>query len=118
VVIRWTPSSPTCPVNNLVAVGIDPGWSTSIGTEYFLRNMIEVGGGSQWSAAAPGTTVTDVNSSLWDAASQMWSLGPRGQDGIAELCRREGIFQNLCYRWSKDFLEAGKKRLDAPASEA
>jgi transposase len=44
--------------------------------------------------------------------------GLRGEDSIAELCRREGIFQNLCYRWSKDFLEAGKKRLAAPASEA
>ena len=30
---------------------------------------------------------------------------------IAELCRREGINSNLYYRWSKDFLEAGKKRL-------
>ena len=30
---------------------------------------------------------------------------------IAELCRREGIVQNLYYRWSKEFLEAGKKRL-------
>src|ERR1043165_7608369 len=38
-------------------------------------------------------------------------LGLRGEDGIAELCRREGIVQNLHYRWSKEFLEAGKKRL-------
>src|SRR5688500_16230620 len=37
--------------------------------------------------------------------------GLRGEDSIAELCRREGISQNLYYRWSKDFLEAGKKRL-------
>src|SRR5437870_5463985 len=37
--------------------------------------------------------------------------GLRGEDSIAELCRREGIVQNLYYRWSKDFLEAGKKRL-------
>ena len=36
--------------------------------------------------------------------------GLRGEDSIAELCRREGIVQNLYYRWSKDFLEAGKKR--------
>jgi len=34
-----------------------------------------------------------------------------GEDSIAELCRREGIVQNLYYRWSKEFLEAGKKRL-------
>ena len=37
--------------------------------------------------------------------------GLRGEDSIAELCRKEGINQNLYYRWSKDFLEAGKKRL-------
>jgi len=35
----------------------------------------------------------------------------RGEDSIAEICRREGISPNLYYRWSKDFLEAGKKRL-------
>src|SRR3989304_2435943 len=34
--------------------------------------------------------------------------GLRGEDSIAALCRREGIVQNLYYRWSKDFLEAGK----------
>ncbi len=37
--------------------------------------------------------------------------GLRGEESIAELCRKEGIAQNLYYRWSKDFLEAGKKRL-------
>ncbi len=37
--------------------------------------------------------------------------GLRGEDSIDELCRKEGIAQNLYYRWSKDFLEAGKKRL-------
>ena len=37
--------------------------------------------------------------------------GLRGEVSIAELCRREGIVSNLYYRWSKDFLEAGKKRL-------
>ncbi len=37
--------------------------------------------------------------------------GLRGEDSIAELCRQEGIHQNLYYRWSRDFLEAGKKRL-------
>jgi transposase len=36
--------------------------------------------------------------------------GLRGEDSVAELCRKEGINQNLYYRWSKDFLEAGKKR--------
>lgn len=37
--------------------------------------------------------------------------GLRGEESIAELCRKEGINPNLYYRWSKDFLEAGKKRL-------
>ena len=37
--------------------------------------------------------------------------GLRGELSVAELCRREGIASNLYYRWSKEFLEAGKKRL-------
>ena len=37
--------------------------------------------------------------------------GLRGEDSIAELCRREGINQTVYYRWSKEFLEAGKQRL-------
>ena len=37
--------------------------------------------------------------------------GLRGEDSIAELCRREGIAESLYYSWSKEFLEAGKKRL-------
>ena len=37
--------------------------------------------------------------------------GLRGEDSVAELRRKEGINQNLYYRWSKEFLEAGKKRL-------
>ena len=37
--------------------------------------------------------------------------GLRGEDSIAELCRHEGINSNVYCRWSKEFLEAGKKRL-------
>jgi transposase len=37
--------------------------------------------------------------------------GLRGEESIAELCRREGIHANLYYKWSKEFLEAGKARL-------
>jgi transposase len=37
--------------------------------------------------------------------------GLRGEETIAELCRREGISPNLYYNWSKEFLEAGKHRL-------
>ena len=42
--------------------------------------------------------------------------GLRGEDSIAELCRREGIAQSLYYSWSKEFLEAGKKRLAGDAA--
>jgi transposase len=37
--------------------------------------------------------------------------GFRGETTIAELCRREGISQAVYYKWSKDFMEAGKRRL-------
>jgi transposase len=37
--------------------------------------------------------------------------GLRGEDSIAELCRREGVNPNMYYKWSKEFLEAGKSRL-------
>ena len=37
--------------------------------------------------------------------------GLRGEEKIAELCRRAGIHQNMYYKWSKEFLEAGKQRL-------
>ena len=37
--------------------------------------------------------------------------GLRGEDSIAELCRREGIAQSFYYTWSKDFMAAGKQRL-------
>lgn len=37
--------------------------------------------------------------------------GLRGEQSVSELCRREGIAANLYYRWSKEFLEAGKKQL-------
>ncbi len=42
--------------------------------------------------------------------------GLRGEDSIAELCRREGFAQSLYYSWSKEFLEAGKKRLAGDTS--
>ena len=37
--------------------------------------------------------------------------GLKGEESITAICRREGIVPNLYYRWSKDFLEAGKRRL-------
>jgi transposase len=44
--------------------------------------------------------------------------GLRGEESIAELCRREGIAESLYYSWSKDFLEAGKKRLAGDTARA
>ena len=44
--------------------------------------------------------------------------GLRGEDRIAELCRREGIAQSLYYVWSKEFLEAGKRRLAGDTARA
>ena len=44
--------------------------------------------------------------------------GLKGEDGISELCRREGIAQSLYYSWSKEFLEAGKKRLAGDTARA
>ena len=38
--------------------------------------------------------------------------GLRGEYSIAELCRREGLAESLYYSWSKEFLEAGKRRLN------
>jgi len=44
--------------------------------------------------------------------------GLKGEDSIAELCRREGIAQSLYYSWSKEVLEAGKKRLAGDTARA
>jgi transposase len=44
--------------------------------------------------------------------------GLRGEHSIAELCRREGIAESLYYTWSKDFLEAGKRRLAGDTARA
>jgi transposase len=44
--------------------------------------------------------------------------GLRGEDSIAELCRREGIAQGVYYAWSKEFLEAGKRRLAGDTARA
>jgi transposase len=44
--------------------------------------------------------------------------GLRGEDSIAELCRREGISQGIYYKWSKDVMEAGKRRLAGDTARA
>ena len=42
---------------------------------------------------------------------RIFLAGLRGEESIAALCRREGIAESLYYKWSKEFLEAGKRRL-------
>ena len=44
--------------------------------------------------------------------------GLRGETTIAELCRQEGIAQSMYYKWSKEFLEAGKQRLAGDTARA
>ncbi len=44
--------------------------------------------------------------------------GLRGEESIAELCRRAGIASSMYYGWSKEFLEAGKKRLAGDTARA
>ncbi len=44
--------------------------------------------------------------------------GLRGEESIAALCRREGIAESLYYTWSKEFLEAGKRRLTGDTARA
>ena len=44
--------------------------------------------------------------------------GLRGEESIAALCRRAGIVESLYYNWSKEFLEAGKKRLAGDTARA
>jgi transposase len=60
-------------------------------------------------------TARDIRRATWRHYSAQEKIrvvleGLRGEDSIAELCRREGIKSNVYYRWSKEFLEAGKKR--------
>ena len=44
--------------------------------------------------------------------------GLRGEETIVELCRREGIAQSIYYKWSNEFLEAGKRRLAGDTARA
>jgi len=64
----------------------------------------------------PGSIVRDIRRNTRRKFSSEEKIrivleGLKGETSIAELCRREGIVANLYYRWSKEFLEAGKKRL-------
>jgi len=67
--------------------------------------------------------VRDIRRATWRHFSaedkiQIVLDGLRGEDGIAELCRKEGIAQGLYYVWSKEFMEAGKRRLAGDTARA
>jgi transposase len=78
----------------------------------------------------PGTLRTESTKTIKDirrATRKQYSAeekirivldGLRGEETIAELCRREGIAQGLYYSWSKEFLEAGKRRLAGDTARA
>ena len=61
-----------------------------------------------------------ANRKLYNAEEKIRVVldGLRGEDSIAELCRREGIAQSMYYSWSKEFLEAGKRRLAGDTARA
>jgi hypothetical protein len=83
----------------------------SISGERLARFLTELGSDRR----LPRRIVMDNGpemTSIWrNGAPRGHVLCERGECFIAELCRKEGINQNLYYRWSKDFLEAGKRRL-------
>ena len=71
---------------------------------------------SEETSAAVEATVREIRRKTrkkYSAAEKVRIVleGLRGEEKIAELCRREGIHQNMYYKWSKEFLEAGKQRL-------
>jgi transposase len=71
---------------------------------------------SEETSAAVETTVREIRRKTrkkYSAEEKVRIVleGLRGEEKVAELCRREGIHQNMYYKWSKEFLEAGKQRL-------
>jgi transposase len=76
---------------------------------------------------APGLSTEQVVKDIRRATRKQYSAeekirivldGLRGEHSIAELCRRNGIAESLYYSWSKEFLEAGKRRLAGDTERA
>ena len=81
----------------------------------------------QKSHSTPDTSSEEVVKDIRRATRKQYSAeekirivldGLRGEHSIAELCRREGIAEGLYYSWSKEFLEAGKRRLAGDTARA
>lgn len=77
--------------------------------------------------AAPSGSAEEAIKDIRRATRRHWSAedkirivleGLRGEDSISELCRREGIAASQYYGWSKEFLEAGKRRLAGDTARA
>lgn len=78
---------------------------------------------SKHSKAPAGAEVKDIRRATRKQYSAEEKIrivleGLRGEDSIAELCRREGIAQGVYYKWPKDFMEAGKRRLAGDTSRS
>ena len=78
---------------------------------------------SETPKTTPEQVVKDIRRATWKHHSAEEKIrivleGLRGEYSIAELCRREGIAESLYYSWSKEFLEAGKRRLAEETARA
>ncbi len=73
-----------------------------------------------WPSIAPPFSIKRATRKHYSSEEKIRIVldGLRGEDSIAELCRREGISQGIYYKWSKDFMEAGKKRLAGDTARA
>jgi len=76
---------------------------------------------------APASSAEETIKDIRRATRRHWSAedkirivleGLRGEDSVSELCRREGIAASQYYSWSKEFLEAGKRRLAGDTARA
>jgi len=81
-----------------------------------LVNLLKKGGVKMSERISPGSVVRDIRRKTRKKYSTEEKIrivleGLKGEESIAAICRRESMSPNLYYRWSKDFLEAGKRRL-------
>jgi len=91
-------------------------WKKGLGSSFNLRSEDEI---ENQSLQGPGRSGGQRHQRSYSASLLDWgqekhcSQWPKGdEDGIDELYRKEGIAQRLYFSWRKEFLEAGKKRLD------
>ena len=86
-----------------------------------LRDMVSLLSGFLLMIRRPPRSTLFPYTTLFRSAEEKIRIvldGLRGEESIAELCRREGIAQSIYYKWSKEFLEAGKRRLAGDTARA